>query len=483
MSHEHAGDGAAPSDPDQQGDQQGNAPFGNEDGDDVGTLPPVTPPSLSQPGIPPAFATFVSGLPVGFVQAFEAAAPNGTPWTAQTIDGTAFDSATLNGPVALFADITTPQPNPLVMTGNNVVGLVSDGTAPLTVLDTATPYQYIATGDGGMTLVAQSASGSFVAQGGTNVVSMAQTGIKDWSFDLLGGTNQVWLSGGNATVQTAAGSTNLIAFGSGNAVADSAGTDLFFGGAGNDTILATGSNVSVVGGSGTMTFIDTASVGSSQSLLMFGGAGSIDVQGGSGSDTVVTGSGGGEVFGGSAGNNLLVGGGGPATLVGGGAGDTIIAGPGGGDDLVASHGNQTLIGGSGGNNILWGGSGNDVMVLTGGNNSVMGGSSGTDVIWSGSGNNFINTEAANVMVVAGPGGNDTVQAGSGMDIFAFVNGQAGGSMVIDNFNTATDSLNLVGYGAKSDTVVSTGGSTTITLADKTQIQLVGVASLPASAFT
>lgn len=482
MAHDNTAPGQDKWDPDQQGDQQGNAPGGNEDGDDRGPMPPPMPPTAG-PVIPAPFATFVNGLPLGFVQGFEAEAPGGMPWSPLVLTSSdAFNAATLTAPTAVFTDFTVPQAQPLILTGDNAVGLINDSTAPLTVADSATPYQYIATGTGGMTLFAQAASGSFVAEGGTNIVALGQTAhMNAWSFDLLGGNNQIWANGGNDTVQTAAGSTNLVVFGSGNDLADSAGTDLFIGGSGNDTILATGSNVSVLGGSGTMTFISQSTAPGSQTVLIFGGSGTLDVQGGSGSDTVVTGAGGGEVFGGTAGNNLLVGGGAPATLVGGGSGDTLVAGPSGNDALVAGSGNETLITGAGGNNALWGGTGNDVMVLNSGNNTVMGGSSGTDVVWSGTGNNLIQANAANMMLVAGPGGNDTVLAGSGSDIFTFVNGQAGGTTVINDFNTATDSINLVGYAAGSDTVVAAGGSTLITLADKTQIQLVGVTNLPHSA--
>ena len=466
-------------DPDQLGDQQGQGQTRNDDNDDQGMAPP--PPAPGDATIPLDYVTFVNGLPSGFVAAFQADAPGGIPWSPLVLADTTFDAATLTAPTALFTDFTAPQAQPLVLTGDNPVGLINDSTAPLTVVDNATPYQYVATGMGGMTLFAESANGSFVAEGGSNVVVTGQTQVSAWSFDLLGGNNQVWANDGNDTIQTAAGSTNLIAFGSGNDIAASGGTDLFIGGSGNDTIFATGSNDSVLGGSGNMTFINTNTTPDSQSDLIFGGSGTLDVVGGLGSVTVVGGSGGGLIFGGAAGNNELVGGAGPATLVGGGTGDLLIAGPTGGDKLVASVGNETLIGASGGNNVLWGGTGNDVMVMNGGNNTVMGGSSGTDVIWSGSGNNFIGANAANVMVVAGPGGNNTVQAGTGMDIFTFVNCQAGGSAVINNFNTATDSINLVGYGAHADTVASVGGSTLITLADKTQIQLVGVTNLPSSA--
>ena len=446
--------------------------------------PSVTAPAAATGSIPAAFSTFVAALPGSFTQAMEAATVNGVGWQPQVLAANAQPNMTSPTPEMLFADFNTPQSTPLMLFGTQPVGLVDASSVAMTVNDSAAAPQYIATGTGGMTLFTSAASGDFVAQGGTNTVVMGNGQFQGWNFDLLGGNNQVWLTGGADTVQTASGSTNLVAFGTGNDLAQSSGNDLFIASTGSDTIQAIGNNVTALGGtSGTLTYTGAASIsaGGSQGALIFGRTGGLNVQGGAGSDTVVTGSGGGMVVGGSAGRNLLVGGAsGAATLIGGGNGDTLIGGA--GDSVVASSGNETLVSSSAGNNTLQAGTGNAVVVLNGGNNTVMGGSAGTDVIWAGAGNSVINTEAANVMLVGGAG-NTSVTAGSGMDIFAFVNGQAGGSMTINNFNTATDSINLVGYGANTASVASSGGSTTITLADKTQIQLVGIASLPAAAIT
>lgn len=479
MSHDNGDNFPQGTDPDQQGDLHGQAPNGNEDGDDQGPMPPPPPP-IGPVTIPPGFASFIDGLPPAFVQAFEADAPGGMAWTPDVISGTDTAFTPAAQPVAVFAAIDTPQPSPLLLSGN-VVGLISDGTVPLTVADSATPTQYIATGSGGMTLFATAANGSFVAEGGTNTVVLGTKHMGAWTIDMLGGTNQVWATGGNDTVETAAGSTNFVAFGAGNDLAVSAGNDLFFGGTGNDTINASGAQVSAVGGSGGMTFIDANTVPGGQNALIFGGSGVLNVQGGLGSVTVVAGAGGGAVFGGAAGNNVLVGGSGPVTLVGGGGGDLLVGGSAGGAALVAGAGNETLIAGSGGNNQIWGGTGSDVIVLTGGDNTVVGGSGGSDVVWSGSGANVIDAGAANMNVIAGPGGNDTIQAGSGTDIFTFTNGEAGGTTVIDNFSAANDHIALNGYGTAAPGITSSGGSTLITLADKTQIQLIGVGNLPSSA--
>ena len=488
MSHDNGSDshgwngGPNSGDPDQQGDMNGQAPDGNEDGDDrsMAPPPPPPPPPVNADVVPQQFVAFVNGLPTGFVQGFEAETVGGMPWTAQVLTDTAYMLPPVTQPTMVFAAFSTPQSSPLLLSGDMTVGLINDSGVPLTVADSATPYQYIASGTGGMTLFAQANAGSFVAEGGSNAVVLGSGLTGGWSIDMLGGNNQIWASSGNDTVQTAAGSTNLVDLGSGNNLAMSGGTDVFFAGAGDDTINATGSNVSVVGGSGILTFLDASTVPGGQNALIFAGSGAINVNGGLGSVTVVSGAGGGNVIGGSAGNNVLFAGGGPVTMQGGGAGDMLLGSGSGGDLLLAGSGNETLLASQAGNTTIGGGTGNDMIVLTGGDNTVIGGSAGSDLIWSGGGNASIAGGAAGLNVIGGAG-NDTVQAGSGTDAFTFINGLAGGSMVINNFNTATDSIVLDGYAANSASVATAGGSTTVTLSDNTKIELIGVTHLPGSA--
>lgn len=117
------------------------------------------------------------------------------------------------------------------------------------------------------------------------------------------------------------------------------------------------------------------------------------------------------------------------------------------------------------------GTGDDAIVMTDGDNTVVGGSAGTGRIWSGNGNSSI----------TGGAGNETVQAGSGADTFTFMNGLAGGTMVINNFDTTADSIMLSGYAPNSANISTAGGSTMITLSDNTKIELMGVTNLPGSA--
>ena len=104
------------------------------------------------------------------------------------------------------------------------------------------------------------------------------------------------------------------------------------------------------------------------------------------------------------------------------------------------------------------------------------------------------------MVATGPeatfiqagSGSSTVFAGGANgaaagDVFAFVDGGAGGSELIGGFRVGTDVLALRGY-AGSGTMAGitnsqvTGGSTVLTLADNTRITLQGVTNLGAGSF-
>jgi len=90
---------------------------------------------------------------------------------------------------------------------------------------------------------------------------------------------------------------------------------------------------------------------------------------------------------------------------------------------------------------------------------------------------------------------DYIAAGSGAalvfagshDIFAAVNGQAGGVLSIVGFAAGSDVLQLQGYGANAvanalASAVVGGGSTILTLSDATRMVLYGVTHLTAASF-
>jgi Ca2+-binding RTX toxin-like protein len=83
---------------------------------------------------------------------------------------------------------------------------------------------------------------------------------------------------------------------------------------------------------------------------------------------------------------------------------------------------------------------------------------------------------AGASTMIGGSGAATVIGGSGQDVFGFVDGHAGGSITIENFNS-TDNLAFGGYGyslANPPTETLVGGNDVMTLSDGTQITFIGI---------
>jgi Ca2+-binding RTX toxin-like protein len=170
---------------------------------------------------------------------------------------------------------------------------------------------------------------------------------------------------------------------------------------------------------------------------------------------------------GEAGSLLVLGGSGAATVTGGAGGATLLGAAGG----VVTYGNS----GGAGALAYTAGSGNETLNagLSTTNNFLNAGSdaAGHDSIVSGSGNDTL---------LAGAGA-DTLGGGGGSDLFAFIDGHVGGADVIAGF-TAQDTVALFGYGSGAaatalQNAVSSGGNTTLTLADNTTITFLGVSSV------
>ncbi len=251
---------------------------------------------------------------------------------------------------------------------------------------------------------------------------------------------------GNDTI-TAGTGTNKIDPGNGNDLIISEGNDTIYPGAGSDTVFAVGQDLAAVG-TGTLSFVN----GDNPATVIGGSTGTAVINGGAG---------GGLFAGGSGDANIIVGGTGAATIFGSSGPDLLFAGGSNPDLLAAGSGNETLSGlGSSGNNVMWAGAGTD----------LMGGGSGDETFFAGQ-------------------GNATIISGSGADLFAFVNGQAGGSDVVVGFNPGQgDLVDLQGYGANEVQNALGGatvanGNTTITLSDHTSITFAGVSNLTQSAFT
>ena len=145
--------------------------------------------------------------------------------------------------------------------------------------------------------------------------------------------------------------------------------------------------------------------------------------------------------------------------------------PGAAGGTVTTRGNDTVRVGNGAVTVY--ADGPSVNVVGGTGTLTFIGSVGADTVSAGSGTVKLSGGKDNLTFTAGTG-KATITAGSGKEVYNIVNGQAGGTILINDFTAGTDSIHLSGYagtGIKSETVVN--GSTQITLTDHTAITLAG----------
>jgi Ca2+-binding RTX toxin-like protein len=299
---------------------------------------------------------------------------------------------------------------------------------------------------GNLDFFATGGSGTVVAGGGDNLISVPTTDKGKWGVYTGNGDDTLLLTGsGNDTIDPGGGH-NFIQLGDGKSALKSSGDDSVLAGSGSETIAAFGKNSDLI-------------YGIASKLDFIGDQGSASIFGGSGSDTFFGGSGTNLVYGGSGGNNLLFAGMGNATLFGGGSGDQLFTQGGKAQALHAGAGNETLFGGAG---------------------------FGADTFYAGPGHDQVFGGIGNDTFVAGTGA-ATITAVPGNDRFVFVNGQAGGTDSIQGFMHGLDKVDLQGYGKnevtkalKSQHVVGTND--TITLSDDTKITFANTTMLTADDF-
>lgn len=290
-----------------------------------------------------------------------------------------------------------------------------------------------------------------------------------------GGSGQVLTVPGGGSIVGGSGADTIIAAGTGDVI--------FTGPVANTVELGAGSNIAVLFGADTVqagsgaqqvfSLSDSHPLwveGQSAHLIFVGGAGPATVTGTTGAATVFAGTGGGSYTGGSgaSGTNVLV------VNPNANAGTTLISGGGptemfnysaADNTLIAGSGNATLVGGyARGNNLIETGTGADVVSLGWGTDTVVG-SSGSSVVVAGGGHAF----------------------GYGHYLYAFIGGQAGGSMAIGGFNPATDRIDLLGYGAGEMAAdlanqQHSGGAAILTLSDGTRLTFFNLAGLDSGNF-
>ncbi len=219
--------------------------------------------------------------------------------------------------------------------------------------------------------------------------------------------------------------------------------DLLDSGHGNDTMIAIGDNDTLDGDKGS----DDLSATGNFNVI----------KGGAGPDTIV-----------AVGND--------ATISGGSVGDTISA-SGDRDSVTGASGNDTIAVG-GNDDTIVGGTGTEFINASAGGASVVGGSAGDETIWGGAGD-----------TIATGAGLDAIDFGAAHTVPEFLAPGSGTNTAANdtvvNFNEATgDRILETGTAATNSlaSAQSSGGNTTITLSDGSNLTLIGVNTVNASFF-
>ncbi len=253
-----------------------------------------------------------------------------------------------------------------------------------------------------------------------------ETGAAMANFTVTGANaGQVAVSGGSATitggknasgginVYTNAGAATHVNMLQGTDTVYSLGSDVIQGGTGNDLVYTTANAANIIGGSGALRIISQDQT-TAYTQTVTGGSGSIAYQQ-------------------NAGHLNFIGGSGSATIDGG-------------------QGTLHVVGGSGSISVVMGTAGMQFIAGSGTANLSLTPNGGT--------------------VEFGTGITNAQVAGWGAgDLFECVSGHGGGTDTITGFRAGTDTLQFSGVHVTSETI--SGGSTNLTLSDKTTIHLAG----------
>ncbi len=382
------------------------------------------------------------------------------------------------------AVVLTAQP-PVAMPAGYVF-LTDNATVPTTVTGSASGFDGVLSGIGGINFTGGAAPGVFVAGGGPNVFNGGSGAYYATTGD---GADTINTGGGNDTVDPGTGA-NVVTLGTGTNIVLSSSTDSITGGTGTSTIFLSGAGATVNGAGGAL---DVASTGTRDAVTLGSGGGTIF--GGTGSTYDLAGA---AVVIGSVGANTINAGLSAATVFAGG-GNELVNGPAAGGSLlfIGGAGSSTVVGGaapvtlfgSAGGSITFTGStsGN---LLDAGTGTLLdaSGSTGADVLEGGLGANTLLGGTGADTYVLGSGATTLTGGTTAANLFDFVASATGGATdVITDFKTS-DKLALTGYAADTaagvlPTATVSGGSTTITLSDQTKIVFQNYATLTSGNFS
>ena len=377
-----------------------------------------------------------------------------------------FEGTDTSGKQALFeADGTASGSHELALgtaavNAATVIGALPDQDGVVTLAGgnqsyAASPGTTVLAGSGSDTVTAL--SGQVTVTGGSGTLSfIGGTGASS----VAGGAGSATIFGGSGggVFSGGAGGRNVLvsqgAAGANTTLSGAAAGDQLFGSAqGGDLLIAGSGRESILGGGG-----DTTIDGGSAASVIFAGSGSATVNGGAGGDTIVGGAG--------------------ALTVTAQHGEAVFGGPGSLGGSLAINGSiqgaDSIIGGAGALNIA--GRGANMLVVEGAGAANIATGNGASLVFEGSGPSTLTGGAGSMQLVLGSGSAAIFEATGGATYDA-VRGAAGGTDVLHGFKPGADHIDLFGFSPSQIQIASAGGSSMISLADGTHIQIVGVTNL------
>jgi hypothetical protein len=386
-----------------------------------------------------------------------------------------------------LANIAVIEDPPESVAGNTIdmppgyEALLAQGNVPLQLEDDGAGNALIMGNSANDTIVGFGNGDTLVGGVGANSLIWAQN-----SATIVGGGNDTIITNNAAcNITTAAnsgsGTTRSVVFlgpASGNSVTLS-GTDILVaaGNSSSDSVTAVGADTIFAQPSGLMIFN-----GGNAADVVVAAGGEVDMNGGTGNGSSLWcdnsnlaeyngGAGSAYIIGGSG--SLIANGGLGAMTVYGGTGNTTVVGTVGPSEFVVGEGKSSVTAADG--NLVWlVGAANDSLIANGGSTIWGANSSGNSSFHAMSGDCLMSGGAGNDTFFGGAGV-ASILAGTGADAFSDVAGNAGGGMVIYDFNTAADQIVLQGYTAYTSALA--GGSEVLSLNDGSTITLDGIASL------
>lgn len=371
-----------------------------------------------------------------------------------------------------------------VLRGGDGLLVVNDAHGQNTIAGGAGGLVATVRGNGETITAAAAATVALIGSYGSSVIG--GSGLLTVTDDLaatriVGGSGGILasLAGQRDSITTQAGSRNTIQLSGGYATVSSNGFDTITAAASNQTITATGA-ATINGAAGYNTYnlsgtVTLASAGNDR-VNLSGGTSAIKASGAAitiaqtgGTMTLV-----------EDGGATSVSVSGAATTVGGpAAGATVTTQAAGASTVRLSLGNDTVL--SNGRDMIFAGTGSDVVHIYG-SATVQGGSGAVTVYGKGSGMSFIAGSGIAKVVEVSSGsqvqfgtGTTTVYGSAAASTYSFVNGQGGGTDIINMFTPGQDRLVFSGFaGSPIESQTVSGGSLYVVLTDHTHLTLVGV---------